>query len=116
MIIDPQIDFHEGGSLAVPGALEDSKRIAKMIDDYGSHIHEIYVSLDSHYPKHIAHAICWRHIDYYKQDKSRIPRENAKRIALLIKNYIHHKKVLYDNDFRPKPYTVITYQDIVDGI
>eukprot|EP00597_Dinobryon_sp_UTEXLB2267_P010866 CAMPEP_0170100334 /NCGR_PEP_ID=MMETSP0020_2-20130122/1595_1 /TAXON_ID=98059 /ORGANISM="Dinobryon sp., Strain UTEXLB2267" /LENGTH=117 /DNA_ID=CAMNT_0010323207 /DNA_START=38 /DNA_END=388 /DNA_ORIENTATION=+ len=30
-IIDPQVDFHPGGSLAVPGANEDSQRIADMI-------------------------------------------------------------------------------------
>ena len=26
LIIDPQVDFHEGGSLAVPGATADSER------------------------------------------------------------------------------------------
>merc|ERR1719424_1454494 len=30
-IIDPQVDFHEGGSLAVTGATEDSKKIAALI-------------------------------------------------------------------------------------
>jgi len=78
-IIDPQIDFHpEGvfhrpagpgyeakefhhpeGSLAVPNANEDAQRIAKMIDDFGEHIHEIFVSMDSHHPCHIAHAVAW---------------------------------------------------------
>ena len=98
--IDPQIDFHEGGSLAVPGALEDSKRIAKMIDDYGSHIHEIYVSLDSHYPNHIAHAISWRHKDYYRNEKD-----------------LHQNdKAVYDTSFNPENYTKISHQDVVDGI
>ena len=58
-IIDPQIDFHPGGSLAVPGANEDSERIASMIMNNKESIHEIFVSLDSHYPTHIAHAIFW---------------------------------------------------------
>ena len=61
-IIDPQNDFHpEGGSielstyhargsLAVEGANEDTHRISEMIDKYGQYIHEIFVSLDSHYP------------------------------------------------------------------
>ena len=31
LIIDPQVDFHEGGTLAVTGATADSKRIAAMI-------------------------------------------------------------------------------------
>ena len=31
MLNAQQIDFHEGGSLAVPGSTEDAKRIARMI-------------------------------------------------------------------------------------
>jgi nicotinamidase-related amidase len=58
-IIDPQIDFHPGGSLGVDGANEDSQRIADMIMKNKHHIHEIFVSLDSHYPSHIAHAMFW---------------------------------------------------------
>lgn len=74
-IIDPQNDFHaEGGklnahnpmdahhgqgSLAVNGANEDSRRIAEMIIKNIEHIHEIFVSMDSHYPNHIAHAMSW---------------------------------------------------------
>eukprot|EP00600_Ochromonadales_sp_CCMP1393_P010544 CAMPEP_0175007414 /NCGR_PEP_ID=MMETSP0005-20121125/6394_1 /TAXON_ID=420556 /ORGANISM="Ochromonas sp., Strain CCMP1393" /LENGTH=945 /DNA_ID=CAMNT_0016262845 /DNA_START=27 /DNA_END=2864 /DNA_ORIENTATION=+ len=58
-IIDPQNDFHEGGSLAVPGARADSHRIAEMIRSHGKYIHEIFVSMDSHYPCHIAHAVSW---------------------------------------------------------
>lgn len=59
-IIDPQADFHPGGSLAIEAAGEDSIRIARMIDDFGSdHIHDIFVSMDSHHPCHIAHAISW---------------------------------------------------------
>ena len=58
-IIDPQVDFHPGGSLAVPGADEDSKRIADMIKKNKHNIHEIFVSLDSHHPSHIAHAAFW---------------------------------------------------------
>ena len=65
LIICPQKDFHEGGSLAVPGADADSKRIAEMImDEQNIHrIDEIYVALDSHYRTHIAHAICWKHVE-----------------------------------------------------
>ena len=59
LIIDPQVDFHPGGSLAVPGADEDSKRIANMIKKNKHNIHEIFVSLDSHHPSHIAHAAFW---------------------------------------------------------
>ncbi len=49
LIIDPQIDFHVGGSLAVPGAEEDSKRTAKFIIDNMSSIDDIYVTMDSHH-------------------------------------------------------------------
>ncbi len=31
LIIDPQVDFHPGGSLAVPGSIEDSERISNLI-------------------------------------------------------------------------------------
>ena len=59
-IIDPQSDFHPGGSLAIPAAGDDSLRIAQMIDDFGSDsIHDIYVSMDTHNPCHIAHAVSW---------------------------------------------------------
>lgn len=57
LIIDPQIDFHEKfddgthshphGSLAVPGANEDSMRIAQLI--LSKSITRIYVTLDSHH-------------------------------------------------------------------
>jgi nicotinamidase-related amidase len=49
LVIDPQIDFHPGGSLAVPGANEDSERIASLIVENLSNINEIYVTQDSHY-------------------------------------------------------------------
>jgi len=87
-IIDPQIDFHEGGTLPVSGAYADSERVAKLINDYGNHIQEIYISLDSHYPTHIAHAVSWRYKDL---DANNLP-------------------------IRPEPYTTITHQDILDGI
>jgi nicotinamidase-related amidase len=49
LIIDPQVDFHPGGSLAVAGADEDSKRIADFIDNNIDNIDEIYVTLDTHH-------------------------------------------------------------------
>eukprot|EP01035_Chromulina_nebulosa_P028100 gene28100-37036_t len=59
LIIDPQIDFHEGGSLAVPGATADALRIKEMILNHLDDIGEIFVTLDSHHKKHIAHAAFW---------------------------------------------------------
>lgn len=54
LIIDPQNDFHEGGTLAVPNAVEDAKKIAKLIES--RKFDEIHVSLDTHTDKHIGHS------------------------------------------------------------
>jgi len=59
LIIDPQNDFHSGGPLAVPGADEDSERIAELIESCGPDISEIIVTLDSHTPMHIANSRFW---------------------------------------------------------
>jgi nicotinamidase/pyrazinamidase len=63
LIIDPQNDFHEGGSLAVPGAKADSARIAKFITNSSDKINKIFVSLDTHTPNHIGHPGYWRTMD-----------------------------------------------------
>ena len=60
LLIDPQIDFHEDGKLAVPGAKADSSRIAAMIKEHEDKIDEIFVTLDSHHENHIAHAVFWK--------------------------------------------------------
>jgi len=57
LIIDPQVDFHEGGSLAVPGALADSARIAKLIQT--KKFHNIVVTLDTHQYVDIGHPMWW---------------------------------------------------------
>lgn len=59
LVIDPQNDFHGGGSLAVPGADEDAMRIAKLIHEKGGDFAEIIVTLDSHHKIHIAHGAFW---------------------------------------------------------
>jgi len=63
LIIDPQSDFHEGGSLAVTGATADSTRTAQMIQDHLSDIHQISVTLDSHLKLHIANPFFWKNKD-----------------------------------------------------
>ncbi len=60
LILDPQVDFHFGGSMAVNGANEDSERIAEFIKDNIPKIDEIFVTLDSHHRMHIAHGIFWK--------------------------------------------------------
>lgn len=49
LIVDPQMDFHEGGSLAVPGATADAERIARFITDHSDDIDELVVTLDTHH-------------------------------------------------------------------
>jgi len=60
LIIDPQNDFHGGGSLAVTGADEDALRIAQMIKYNQDDIADIYITLDCHHKMHIAHKGFWR--------------------------------------------------------
>jgi nicotinamidase/pyrazinamidase len=69
MIIDPQVDFHPGGSLAVPTANEDSLRIQQFIHDHIDDIEDIVVTQDSHHLNHIAHGVFWED----KTGKSPLP-------------------------------------------
>lgn len=57
LCIDPQIDFHEGGSLAVGGATKDSERLIQLITSKPPA--KSVVSLDTHTPNHIGHAAFW---------------------------------------------------------
>jgi len=57
LIIDPQVDFHEGGNLAVQGAQADSNRIAKLIEK--KKFHNIVVTLDTHQCVDIGHPMWW---------------------------------------------------------
>jgi len=60
LAIDPQVDFAEGGALAVPGATDDMKRLAKMTTRLKDKLDDIHVTLDSHHYVHIAHPIFWK--------------------------------------------------------
>jgi nicotinamidase-related amidase/cytoskeletal protein CcmA (bactofilin family) len=59
LIIDPQVDFHEGGSLAVEGATADSDRLSSFISKFKDDIDNVFISLDSHHRMHIAHGVFW---------------------------------------------------------
>ena len=59
LIIDPQNDFHPGGSLAIPTADADAERTARFIRAHARRIDRIVVTLDSHQRVHIAHGIFW---------------------------------------------------------
>jgi len=59
LLIDVQKDFHPGGSLAIPTADEDAKRIAALLQNHPHSIDRVVATLDSHAPLHIAHAAFW---------------------------------------------------------
>lgn len=59
LLLDPQVDFHFGGTCAIQGADQDSEKIAELIKDNIDKIDEIFVTLDSHHRLHIAHSYFW---------------------------------------------------------
>ena len=60
LIIDPQNDFSSPeGTLYVPGAKEDSKRLASFVDKNTDKISSIHITLDAHPNYHIAHPYFW---------------------------------------------------------
>jgi nicotinamidase-related amidase len=63
LIIDPQVDFHEGGNLPVEGAKADSERIIKLLEAKKDDITQIFVSLDTHTSYHIGHPGFWKYAD-----------------------------------------------------
>ena len=64
LLIDPQNDFcNDGGSLYVPGADEDSKRVAAMIDRLLPRLDDIHVTLDQHHLMDVAHPPFWKDAD-----------------------------------------------------
>lgn len=61
IIIDPQNDFcNVNGSLFVPGADEDMKRLASMVHRLKDKLADIHVTLDSHRKVDISHPIWWK--------------------------------------------------------
>jgi nicotinamidase-related amidase len=60
LVIDPQNDFCDPkGSLFVPGAENDMKRLAAMVVRLKDKLDDIHVTLDSHHFVDIAHPIFW---------------------------------------------------------
>ena len=60
-IIDPQNDFcQRDGALSVPGALDDMKRLAKMVKRIHRDLDDIHVTLDSHHSFDVGHPVYWR--------------------------------------------------------
>lgn len=60
VLIDMQIDFcHAGGSLNVPGALADIRRLVEFIYQHAEHLTSFICTLDSHLPYQIFHPAWW---------------------------------------------------------
>ncbi|MDX1615717.1 MAG: cysteine hydrolase family protein [Candidatus Promineifilaceae bacterium] len=60
LLVDMQVDFcHEAGTLYVPGALEDIRRVIEFVFRHGAAISDITCTLDSHLPFQIFHPPWW---------------------------------------------------------
>ncbi len=60
LVIDPQFDFEDNGTLAVPGAIEDFKRLLRFTYDNIDKISKIMISLDTHFLFHVFSGSCWK--------------------------------------------------------
>ena len=59
-IVSPYISPYTSSFCRHLGANEDAARVARMIIEHLDDIDEIFITLDTHYPLHIAHACSWR--------------------------------------------------------
>ncbi len=59
IIVDPQIDFIEGGSLAIDGARKAMQNLTQHVEKRGQDYDHIYVSLDTHHPTNLGFAMNW---------------------------------------------------------
>ncbi|KAG7393442.1 hypothetical protein PHYPSEUDO_009646 [Phytophthora pseudosyringae] len=60
LVIDQQVSFHPGGSLAIATANEDAARIAAFLSNHSSELDQVVLTMDSHQRYHIAHGIFWQ--------------------------------------------------------
>jgi nicotinamidase-related amidase len=120
LIIDPQRAFMEAnpktgrpdnGSLSVPNSNTDIFNIIKLIQ--GGHFGQIYVSLDTHSPRHIGHPMFWEYYD--ETNKTWKDATNAQAFNYLqnflgpdMKWYVKGTHVASNEQtiFRPKQYPV----------
>lgn len=60
LVIDMQVDFcHDNGSLYVPGAQDDIRRLIEFIFRHAGRITDVTCTLDSHLPYQIFHPAWW---------------------------------------------------------
>lgn len=60
LVIDPQFDFEDNGTLAVPGAAEDFKRLLRFVYKNLDKITKFMISLDTHFFFHVFSGCCWK--------------------------------------------------------
>ncbi len=78
LLIDMQIDFcHRAGSLYVPGAEDDIRRLLKFLYGHAESISHIACSLDSHLPYQIFHPAWWADADGRHPDPMTVITEAA---------------------------------------
>lgn len=63
LVIDPQFDFEDNGTLAVPGAAEDFKRLLRFAYKNLDKITQFMISLDTHFFFHVFSGCCWKDKD-----------------------------------------------------
>ena len=64
LLVDPQVDFvHTDGSLSVPGAVDDARRVTEWLFENLGQVTDIAASLDSHVPLHIFYPGWWVNAD-----------------------------------------------------
>jgi nicotinamidase/pyrazinamidase len=59
IIVDPQLDFIEGGSLAIEGAEKAMKNLTQHLKHHGLDYDRIFVSLDTHHPTNLGFKMNW---------------------------------------------------------
>lgn len=65
LLVDMQVDFiHEDGSLSVPGAVDDTRRLIEWLYAHTGDITTIFASLDSHVPMQIFSPSWWQNDDH----------------------------------------------------
>lgn len=63
LIMDTQIDFLEGGALAIEGATNDAYRLIDLLTSYPDMFNLKVSTLDTHTPNHIGHPGYWKSIE-----------------------------------------------------
>eukprot|EP01006_Ploeotia_vitrea_P031759 TRINITY_DN64062_c0_g1_i2.p1 TRINITY_DN64062_c0_g1~~TRINITY_DN64062_c0_g1_i2.p1 ORF type:complete len:595 (-),score=55.19 TRINITY_DN64062_c0_g1_i2:1762-3546(-) len=82
LLINPQVDFYSGGSMAAIGSDDTAYKIAALLEAHGEDITQVIVPMDMRQPYHISHPNFW--ISGYGDS--------------------------------PKPFTVISAEDVQHGV